>query len=63
MERKIGEIFEYHNKKYKVIESKFCSKCALFGEGCTSQAKVIRGECLEMLRSDRTSVIFVEHKE
>ena len=63
MERKIGETFEYHNKKYKVVKSEFCSKCALFGEGCTSQAKAIRGECLKMLRSDRTSVIFVEYKE
>lgn len=63
MERKIGDIFEYHNKKYKVVESEFCSKCALFDEGCTSRAKVIRGECLKMLRSDRTSIIFVEYKE
>lgn len=63
MERKIGDIFEYHDKKYKVVKSEFCSKCALFGEGCTSQTKVIRGECLKMLRSDRTSVIFVEYEE
>lgn len=63
MERKIGDIFEYHNKKYKVVESEFCSKCALFGESCTSRAKVIRGECLKILRSDRISVIFVEYKE
>lgn len=64
MERKIGEIFEYHNKKYKVVKSEFCSKCALLCTvGCTSQVKAVRGECLKMLRSDRTSVIFIECKE
>ena len=60
MERKIGEIFIYKNKTYKVVEVEVdeeCKGCAFeFSSCCTS----LLGDCSPTHRTDGASVIFKE---
>ena len=60
MERKIGEIFIYKNKTYKVVEVEVdeeCKGCAFeFSSCCTS----LLGDCSPTYRTDSASVIFKE---
>ena len=62
MERKIGEIFEFKGKTYKVIESllNICDNCAFSG-GCDAEEKLV-GSCICTSRLDGKNVIFKEIK-
>ena len=60
MERKIGEVFIYKDKTYKVVEVEIdeeCKGCAFeFSSCCTS----LLGDCSPTHRTDGASVIFKE---
>ena len=61
MERKVGEIFTYKGKTYKVIQSnKICIGCAFKDNVCCKANKSITGECSQYCRSNNTNVIFKE---
>ena len=60
MERKIGEIFTYEDKTYKVVYVKIgigCIGCAFKTSGC-SKYKSFLGHCSYVFRRDNTGVIF-----
>lgn len=60
MERKIGEIFTYGDKRYQVVKVDFgigCIGCAFNTSGC-SKYKSFLGRCSHIFRRDNTSVIF-----
>ena len=60
MERKIGEIFTYEDKTYKVVKVKIgigCIGCAFKTSGC-SKYKSFLGHCFHVFRRDNTGVIF-----
>ena len=64
MERKIGEIFEIGDKKYKVVEAPNTNFC----DGCIWEKELecffrYTGSCSPRNRKDKESVIFVEVKE
>lgn len=61
MERKIGETFEYEGKKLRVEADKDseCKRCCL-NESCPDINQKIIGECVNIHRQDKTSVVFVE---
>ena len=61
MERKIGETFEYEGKKLRVEADgdSDCKKCCLNGL-CPDINPNIIGECVNIHRQDKTSVVFVE---
>ncbi len=65
MERKIGEVFEIDNKKYKVIESNpERSDCDIFAFDSDYRCITTkRGFCQRINREDGADVIFVEVKE
>lgn len=59
LERKIGETFEYHGHKLKVMESEDgCTGCYLEEYICRHNR--IIGECISYRRNDKKSVIFVD---
>ena len=65
MERKIGEIFEYEGKYYRVVESKLnlcCPYCA-FRKSCENKITKVTGNCIGSYRSDRKNVFFEEFKD
>lgn len=62
MERKIGEIFEYKGKTYKVAEFDDCRNCAFRHINCSS-LKSITGNCMDFLRNDGVNVKFEEMKD
>lgn len=60
MERKIGEIVTYGDKRYQVVKVDFgigCIGCAFKTSGC-SKYKSFLGHCSYIFRRDNTSVIF-----
>lgn len=60
MERKIGEIFTYGDKRYQVVKVDFgigCIGCAFKTSGC-SKYKSLLGHCSYIFRHDKTGVIF-----
>lgn len=60
MERKIGEIFTYGDKRYQVVKVDFgtgCIGCAFKTSGC-SKYKSLLGHCSYVFRRDNTGVIF-----
>lgn len=60
MERKIGEIFTYGDKRYQVVKVDFgtgCIGCAFKTSGC-SKYKSLLGHCPYIFRRDNTGVIF-----
>ena len=59
MERKIGEIFTYKGKTYKVVKDSMCSNCSFTYPTC-DYLKNILGNCCIAARADETSVIFKE---
>lgn len=60
MERKIGEIFTYNGKTYKVVKGNTCEGCAFMKNGhCFSISKLL-GLCSYTNRTDKTGVIFKE---
>ena len=62
MERKIGDIFTFKGKQYKVIES-FCSDCDLLGFCTIDFLRDIRGGCVKRYRIDNKEVCFKLVKE
>lgn len=62
MERKIGEIFEYKGKIYKVAEFDDCRNCAFRYINCSS-LRSITGNCMDFLRNDGVNVKFKEIKD
>lgn len=61
MERKIGEIFTYNGKTYKVVETSACKDCAFKVRLCRTLAS-ITGTCVPGERTDNASVSFKEIK-
>lgn len=61
MERKIGEVFEFEGKKYKVVDGGLeyfdCALCDLEGFLCISSN---RGRCVGESREDGKDVYFVD---
>ena len=60
MERKIGEIFIYKNKIYKVVKANTCKDCALSNTLCHSFQTSVAGSCTPGGRKDNLNVIFKE---
>ena len=59
MERKIGEIFTYKGKTYKVVKATYgCRGCAFYKQTCVGINKIEK--CFTIYRKDKTSVIFKE---
>lgn len=59
MERKIGEIFTYGDKRYQVVKSDICANCAFRENDCSILRSRI-GLCVSSIRTDKTNVIFKE---
>ena len=59
MERKIGEIFTYNDKTYKVIKGRGCIGCS-FVNRCYTFLYKIHGSCSSIYRKDNVSVVFKE---
>ncbi len=59
MERKVGEIFTYEGKAYKVIKGYECTRCS-FVNKCYNFLYKIHGSCSNIYRKDNTSVVFKE---
>lgn len=59
MERKVGEIFTYENKTYKVIKGCECIGCS-FVNRCYNFLYKIHGNCSNLYRKDNISVVFKE---
>lgn len=64
MERSIGEVFDYKEKKLEVVESedKNCIGCNFFQEKNCGDISIL-GECSGGYRADKKEVIFVEVEE
>ena len=62
MERKIGDIFTFKGKQYKVIEG-FCSDCDLSGFCSIDSLRNIIGECYADFRNDNKGICFKLIKE
>ena len=57
MERKIGEIFTYKGKTYKILKATYgCRGCAFYKQTCIGINKIEK--CFTIYRKDKTSVIF-----
>lgn len=59
MERKIGEVFTYNGKTYKVVKTSACKDCAFRVRPCEALAS-ITGTCAPGERTDNISVSFKE---
>lgn len=59
MERKIGEVFTYNGKTYKVVKTSACKDCAFKVQLCEALAS-ITGTCAPGERTDNISVSFKE---
>lgn len=59
MERKVGEVFTYNGKTYKVVKTSACKDCAFKVRPCEALAS-ITGTCTPGERTDNTSVSFKE---
>lgn len=57
MERKIGDIFTFEGKQFKVIEG-FCADCDLLNFCDINYLKDIIGECYADFRNDNKGVCF-----
>ena len=61
MEIKIGDIFTYNGKTYKVImNNNSCNGCAFKGNYYCKKDKSITGECISFIRDDGKNIIFKE---
>lgn len=64
MERKVGEIFTYDNKTYKVVPGYGCENCGFKALRCNMRVfSEVRGACDSSMRKDGTNVIFKEVKK
>ena len=61
MERKLGEIFTFDGKTYKVIKGNRCTYCDI-GNMCILKASII-GPCTPTTRTDKTDIVFKEIKD
>ena len=64
MERKLGEVFEFNGKEYKVVEgikTGFCDGCAFVDKPVHDCMYIAM--CLTRIREDGKSIIFVEVEE
>ena len=59
MERKLGEVFTYKDKTYKVIKGCGCTGCS-FVNRCYNFLYKIHGSCSNIYRQDNISVVFKE---
>ena len=59
MERKVGEVFTYKGKTYKILKATYgCRGCAFYKQTCVGINKIEK--CFTIYRKDKTSVIFKE---
>lgn len=58
MERKIGEVFTYNGKTYRVVREIGCENCDI--NGCCFAVRSIIGPCFYGYRSDNTNIVFKE---
>lgn len=65
MERKLGEVFTYNGKIYKVVPNPVfsCEGCAFKASCFCSADSNIVGKCFKYLRNDKTRIIFKEVKK
>lgn len=64
MERKVGEIFTYSDKTYKVVLGYGCENCGFKDLRCNMRVfSEVRGACDSSMRKDGTNVIFKEVKK
>lgn len=65
MERKLGEVFTYNGKTYKVVPNSIssCEGCAFKASCFCSADSNIVGKCFKYLRNDKTRIIFKEVKK
>lgn len=60
MERKIGEIFTYGDKRYQVVKDITCKGCAFIKNGSCYSLNGLLGPCDYTKRTDKTDIIFKE---
>ena len=64
MERKVGEVFTYNSKTYKVVPGYGCENCGFKDLRCNMHTfSEVRGACDSSMRKDGTNVIFKEVKK
>ena len=64
MERKVGEVFTYNDKTYKVVLGYGCENCGFKDLRCNMHAfSEVRGTCDSSMRKDNNNVIFKEVKK
>ena len=64
MERKVGEVFTYNGKIYKVVPGYGCENCGFKNLRCNMRTfSEVRGACDSSMRKDNTYVIFKEVKK
>ena len=64
MERKVGEIFTYDGKTYKVVPGYGCENCDFKDLRCNMRTfSEVRGACDSSMRKDNNNVIFKEVKK
>ena len=64
MERKVGEIFTYNDKTYKVVLGYGCENCGFKDLRCNMRTfSEVRGACDSSMRKDNNNVIFKEVKK
>lgn len=64
MERKLGEVFTYNGKIYKVVPGYGCENCGFKNLRCNMRTfSEVRGTCDSSMRKDNTYVIFKEVKK
>lgn len=64
MERKIGEVFTYDGKTYKVVPGYGCENCGFKDLRCNMRTfSEVRGACDNSMRKDGTNIIFKEVKK
>lgn len=64
MERKVGEIFTYNGKIYKVVLGYGCENCDFKDLRCLMRTfSEVRGACDSSMRKDNNNVIFKEVKK
>ena len=64
MERKLGEVFTYNGKIYKVVPGYGCENCGFKNLRCNMRTfSEVRGACDSSMRKDNTYVIFKEVKK
>lgn len=64
MERKVGEVFTYNGKIYKVVPGYGCKNCGFKNLRCNMRTfSEVRGACDSSMRKDNTNIVFKEIKK